>query len=296
MNFKKMTKICVLILGTILPLLLIGPDVHSSDIKIQKNNEEKSKSNTKSLTTIVIDPGHGGKIPGAKGRIAAEKDIVLQVSKKLQIAIEKQLPGVKAILTRSTDVDVPFHERTNIANKNHADLFISIHCNSADVDIRVKGKNGRYVSSVKRNPGVSGTETFVCGYSRLQRGESDVAMRENADILLEENYKENYNGFDPNDPSTYIIFSLMKRTFREKSIRFATYIQNQYSKNNRPNRGVQELSLAVLASAGMPAVLTEIGFISNPEEEKFMLSSTGQQEIVQNLIDAIKHFKNNSTL
>src|SRR5690606_31024061 len=124
-------------LGVILPLLLIGPDVHSSDIKIQKNNEEKRKSNTKSLTTIVIDPGHGGKIPGAKGRIAAEKDIVLQVSKKLQIAIEKELPGVKAILTRSTDVDVPFHERTNIANKNHADLFISIHCNSADVDIRV---------------------------------------------------------------------------------------------------------------------------------------------------------------
>ncbi|MGH2622789.1 MAG: N-acetylmuramoyl-L-alanine amidase family protein [Sphingobacterium sp.] len=296
MNFKKLTKISVLILGIILPVLFLTPNVLSSDIKTPSDNKQNNLTNTKTLTTIVIDPGHGGKIPGARGRIAAEKDIVLQVSQKLQIAIEKELPGVKAILTRSTDVDVPFHERTNIANKNHADLFISIHCNSADVDIRVKGKNGRYVSSVKRNPGVSGTETFVCGYNRLQRGESDVAMRENADILLEENYQEKYNGFDPKDPSTYIIFSLMKRTFREKSIRFATYIQNQYSKNNRTNRGVQELSLAVLASAGMPAVLTEIGFISNPDEEKFMLSSDGQQEIVQNLIDAIKHYKNSTGL
>ena len=121
-----------------------------------------------------------------------------------------------------------------------------------------------------------------------------MAVRENADILFEENYQENYGGFDPNDPSTYIIFSLMKRTYRDKSIRFATHIQNEYVKKGRPNRGVQELSLAVLASAAMPAVLTEIGFISNPDEEKFMVSEAGQNEIVGNLVDAIKQYKSNS--
>ncbi|VTQ04068.1 N-acetylmuramoyl-L-alanine amidase family protein [Sphingobacterium daejeonense] len=129
-----------------------------------------------------------------------------------------------------------------------------------------------------------------------KKGESEVAVRENADILFEENYQENYGGFDPNDPSTYIIFSLMKRTYRDKSIRFATYIQNEYVKKGRSNRGVQELSLAVLASAAMPAVLTEIGFISNPDEEKFMLSENGQAEIVGNLVDAIKHYKTSTGL
>jgi N-acetylmuramoyl-L-alanine amidase len=245
---------------------------------------------------VVIDPGHGGRIPGAYGSISAEKDIVLQVSKKLKEAIEKEMPGVKAMLTRDTDIDVPFHERTALANKNHADLFISIHCNSANSEKRVRGKNGKYVTQTIRRPQVSGTETFVCGFNRLQKGESEVAVRENADILFEENYQENYGGFDPNDPSTYIIFSLMKRTYRDKSIRFATYIQNEYVKKGRSNRGVQELSLAVLASAAMPAVLTEIGFISNPDEEKFMLSENGQAEIVGNLVDAIKHYKTSTGL
>ena len=210
---------------------------------------------------------------------------------KLKIALEKELPGVKALLTRDTDVDVPFHERSNIANRNHADLFISIHCNSADSDQRIRGKNGRYTTRVVRRPDVSGTETFVCGYNRLQRGESDVAMRENADILMEDNYQENYGGFDPKDPSSYIVFSLMKRTYREKSIKFASYIQQEYVNKGRGNRGVQELSLAVLAFASMPAVLTEIGFISNPDEEKYMVSDAGQEEIVNNLVDAIKRYK-----
>lgn len=291
----KLTHASIMILAAI---LLCIPDARSAneteDERISVKNSDKS--NNKRMRLIVIDPGHGGKIPGARGRIAAEKDIVLQVSKKLKVAIEKEMPGVTALLTRDTDIDVPFHERTTLANKNHADLFISIHCNSADAERRVRGKNGKYTTRIIRRPKVSGTETFVCGFNRLQRGESDVAVRENADILLEENYRENYGGFDPKDPSTYIIFSLMKRTYRDKSIRFATYIQNEYSKNERPNRGVQELSLAVLAPAAMPAVLTEIGFISNPEEEKFMLSAPGQKEIVENLVNAIKHYRTSSAL
>lgn len=298
MKFNASAKI-ILSIGILLTsVFLFTPFVGSADNTSAKINfiNNSGVPNTKAMKLIVIDPGHGGKIPGARGRIAAEKDVVLQISKKLKIAIEKEMPGVTALLTRETDVDVPFHERTALANKNHADLFISIHCNSADAERRVRGKNGKYSTQLIRRPRVSGTETFVCGFNRLQRGESDVAVRENADILLEDNYKENYGGFDPNDPSTYIIFSLMKRTYRDKSIRLASYIQSEYGKNGRPNRGVQELSLAVLASAAMPAVLTEIGFISNPDEEKFMLSSEGQQEIVTNLVDAIKHYRNSSGL
>lgn len=294
MNFNKSTKISITFAAVLLPLIFLSGIVHSTEKNNPENNPPQTSQSNKTFKLVVIDPGHGGNLPGARGRTTVEKDITLQVGKRLKEAIEKEMPGVKAMLTRETDVDVPFHERTALANKNHADLFISIHCNSADVDRRVKGKNGRYTTRTIRNPGVSGTETFVCGFNRLQRGESEVAVRENADILFEENYQENYGGFDPNDPSTYIIFSLMKRTYRDKSIRFATHIQNEYVKKGRPNRGVQELSLAVLASAAMPAVLTEIGFISNPDEEQFMASEAGQNEIVGNLVDAIKQYKSNS--
>ncbi len=287
MNLKKSTKLILSIIGIAAPAFLIA-NFSGYD---KSTTATKEVASNKSFKMVVIDPGHGGSLPGAQGRITAEKDIVLQVSKKLKVALEKELPGVKAILTRDTDVDVPFHERSNIANRNHADLFISIHCNSADSDQRIRGKNGRYTTRVVRRPDVSGTETFVCGYNRLQRGESDVAMRENADILMEDNYQENYGGFDPKDPSSYIVFSLMKRTYREKSIKFASYIQQEYVNKGRGNRGVQELSLAVLAFASMPAVLTEIGFISNPDEEKYMVSDAGQEEIVNNLVDAIKRYK-----
>lgn len=287
MNLRKSTKVVLAILGIAAPSFLIGNYSGYSKSDIAPTVE----TNNKSFKLVVIDPGHGGKLPGAYGKVSAEKDIVLQVSKKLKDSIEKNIPGVKVILTRETDVDVPFHERSNIANRNHADLFISIHCNSANSDQRVKGKNGRYTTRTIYRPSANGTETFVCGYNRLQRGESDVATRENADILMEDNYQEKYNGFDPNDPSSYIIFSLLKRTYREKSIKFATYLQDEYVAKGRVNRGVQELSLAVLAGASMPAVLTEIGFISNPDEENFMLSEYGQGQIVTNLVDAIKRYK-----
>lgn len=294
MNLNRRTKLALIFLGITLPVLSIGLFVGEINGKNLSTNQIKESNSNKAMKLIVIDPGHGGNLPGAEGRISAEKDITLQVSLKLKEAIEKELPGVKAILTREKDVDVPFRERSEIANRNHADLFLSIHCNSADSDQRVKGKNGRYTTRIIRRPSVSGTETFVCGYNRLQRGESTVAMRENADILMEENYKENYGGFDPNNPSTYIIFSLLKRTYRDKSIRFASYIQDEYVRLGRENRGVQELSLAVLAFASMPAALTEIGFISNPDEENYMLSQKGQTEIVGNIVDAVKRYKTSS--
>lgn len=229
----------------------------------------------KKVFTIVIDPGHGGGKPGAIGRRSKEKDLVLDISKKLKVALENGLENVNVILTRTTDVDVDFWKRTDIANKNHADIFISIHANSA------------------KNSSARGTETLVLGFHRIN--EQDAAIRENADMLLEENYEENYKelgDFDPQDPSTYIVFKLLKRQFRAQSIKLASLMQTEYAKSNRINRGVKEQGLAVLAKAGMPAVLTEIGFINNREEENFMLSDAGQREIVDNLFQAIKTYKN----
>lgn len=230
------------------------------------------------IRTIVIDPGHGGHDGTTKGKFSREKDIVLEVALKLGRAIEKEMKDVKVIYTRKTDVFVKLYERTAIANDNKADLFISLHTNSMPIS-----KKGY------QNTAARGTETFVSGFHRL--GQQDVAVRENASLLLEENYQENYQGFDPNDPESYIIFSLMKNQFRDQSIRFASFLQEEFSKSGRVDRGVKELGLAVLATAGMPAILTELGFISNVEEEKYMNSTAGQDEIVSNLVNAIKKYK-----
>lgn len=254
----------------------------------QNTNANSSLSKVK---LICLDAGHGGHDFGAVGRKANEKDIALEVVLKLGKKIESDLPDVKVIYTRTTDVYPKLYERPALANKYKADLFISVHCNSADRDVRVRGRNGRYVNSVKRNPQVRGTETLVCGFNRMN--EQDVAIRENASILSEENYQDNYNGFDPKDPSSYIVFKLMKRQFRDQSIRLASYMQTQYLTADRGNRGVKEQGLAVLATAAMPAVLTEIGFISSPEEEEYMMSSEGQKQIVENLFQAVKMYKYN---
>jgi len=233
------------------------------------------------IRTIVIDPGHGGEDGATRGAIAKEKELALQVALRLGKAIEENLPDVKVIYTRTTDVFVPLYERIGIANQNKADLFISIHCNDMP-------KNYRGRSSTK------GVETFVSGFHRLDEQNSaikDVATRENESILLEKDYKDNYEGYDPKDPESMIIFSLMKNTFREQSIRLASLVQDEYIKTGRIDRGVKEKGLAVLARAGMPAILTEIGFVCNKEEEEYMVSEYGQNEIVSCLLKAIQAYK-----
>ncbi|WP_156307142.1 N-acetylmuramoyl-L-alanine amidase family protein [Sphingobacterium endophyticum] len=251
---------------------------------------QDNQGSPRKLKTIVLDPGHGGHDSGAVGRQSKEKDIALQVALKLGKKIEREFPGIKVIYTRTTDVYPKLYERPALANKHHADLFISIHCNSGGASSRrVKNSRGKYVTQRVLNTSAKGTETLVLGFSRT--GDQDVAIRENASILMEDNYKENYGGFDPKDPSTYIVFSLMKRKFREQSIRLASYMQDQFQNSSRTDRGVKEQSLAVLATAGMPAVLTEIGFISNPDEERFMMSSAGQESIVTDLFNAINTYR-----
>lgn len=279
LNVKRLT----VFVATIFTLTLTTSSITSPP------SDQDPKNVRHPVRTIVLDAGHGGKDNGAVGRKSSEKDIALEVALKLGKKIEDEMPGVTVIYTRKTDVFIPLYERPAVANKHKADLFISIHCNSADGTRRVKNSRGRWVNSTVRRPNVTGTETFVCGFNRL--GSQDVAIRENASILLEDNYEENYGGFDPKDPSSMIVFQLMKNQYRRESIKLASHMQDEFVKSGRPNRGVQELSLAVLSTAGMPAVLTELGFISSPNEEDYMLSGAGQKEMVQNLFDAIKTYK-----
>lgn len=240
------------------------------------STSNNSKTGAYRIKTIVIDAGHGGKDGATRGLIAREKDVALQVALRLGKTIESSLPDVKVVYTRTEDVFIPLYERIGLANKVKADLFISIHCNSMP-------------STMRNRTSTKGVETFVAGFGRLD--EQDVAIRENASILLEKDYKDNYEGYDPNDPESMIIFSLMKNAYRDQSIRLATAIQDEYIQTGRVDRGIKEKGLAVLQRAGMPAVLTEIGFISNPQEEEYMTSEYGQNEIVSCLLKAIQAYK-----
>ncbi|MBC8052720.1 MAG: N-acetylmuramoyl-L-alanine amidase [Sphingobacteriaceae bacterium] len=235
-----------------------------------------SATPTYRIKTIVIDAGHGGKAVGALGKYSSEKKVTLQVALRLGKAITKSFPDIKVLYTRTSDVFVENASRTNLANKNKADLFISIHCNSMP-------------ASKANRTSIKGVESFVAGFGRID--EQDVAIRENADILLEKDYKTKYGGYDPKDPESMIIFSLMKNQFRDQSIKLATLIQNEYISSGRLDRGVKEQNILILQRAGMPAILTEIGFISNPEEERYINSEAGQDEITQNIVAALHNYK-----
>ena len=233
------------------------------------------KKETYHVRTVVIDPGHGGAKPGASGSRSQEKDITLAVAKKFGKLIHDNYPDVKVIYTRTSDVDISLGERARIANRNKADLFISIHANSHPTSTP------------------TGVETFVMGLSK-SASNLEVAKKENADILLEADYKTNkdYAGFDPNSDESYIIFTLAQNAYLEKSLNFAQAIQTQYKNNLKTiNRGVKQAELFVLYKTAMPAVLTEIGFISNPTEEAYMLSKEGQANIAMCLFNAFMNYK-----
>ncbi len=225
------------------------------------------------IKTIVVDAGHGGVKPGAKGAYSWEKDVALKVALKLGAKLQEELPQIKVIQTRKTDVDVDWYRRAEIANDAKADLFISIHCNSMP-----KGNNY-----------TKGTETFVGAYRRIN--EMDAGLKENEDIIKDKNFKK-HGTYDPTDPEEIILLSLYKSLYRSKSLALASYIQKNYTEvNKRVNRGVKEQGLLILQRAAMPSVLTEIGFISNPEEERYINSEEGQEEIVTAIVNAIKQYK-----
>lgn len=223
--------------------------------------------------TIVIDPGHGGKDPGAIGYSVKEKTINLAVALAFGEMIEKKHPDTRVVYTRKTDRFIELDERANIANRNKADLFVSIHTNA-----------------VKRGSSVKGTETFTLGLARTDEN-LEVAMRENSAILLEDNYLQRYEGFDPTSTESYIIFEFMQNKHMEQSIGFASSIQKEFVKEKRGNRGVKQGGLLVLRKTSMPAVLVELGFISNRDEERFMASASGQRVLARALYNAFDKFK-----
>jgi N-acetylmuramoyl-L-alanine amidase len=227
------------------------------------------------LRKVVIDAGHGGKDPGAIGKLGFEKDIVLSVALKLGKYIEQSYPDVEVLYTRKEDVFVGVAERSKFANEKGADLFISIHCNA--------------------NPNKSpyGAETYVMGLHKSNEN-LDVAMRENAVITYEEDYSTKYEGYDPNSAESFIIFSLMQHSFLEHSLNFASSIQTEFKeKALRKDRGVKQAGFLVLWRTTMPSVLVELGFISHPKEEEFLLSDQGQDYLASALYRAFKDHKTN---
>jgi N-acetylmuramoyl-L-alanine amidase len=225
------------------------------------------------LKKIVIDAGHGGKDSGAIGKYAKEKDVVLAVALKLGNYIEKYLPDVEVIYTRKTDVFVPLSERAKIANKADANLFISIHAN--------------YIS----NPRISGTETFALGLHRTDDN-LEVAKKENAVIVLEEDYTTTYENFDPNLAESYIIFELYQNIYLDQSLEMAKLVQEQFKQRvGRRDRGVKQAGFLVLREIAMPGILVELGFISHSNEEKYMSSNDGQALLASGIFRAFRDYK-----
>lgn len=223
---------------------------------------------------VVLDAGHGGKDPGTMRGSIKEKDIVLDVVLKIGKILE-QNKDITVVYTRKTDVFIELRERANIANKAKANLFISVHCNG------VKSTTAR------------GTETFVMGMSRTDTN-LDIAKKENGVIFLEEDYNEKYKGFDPNNPETLLGLKILQEEFLEQSIELASEIENNFiSKNNRFSRGVKQQPIWVLDATVMPGVLIELGFVSHPEEGKYISSEDGKEEMSKSISSAIIMYKNN---
>jgi N-acetylmuramoyl-L-alanine amidase len=226
------------------------------------------------VDVVVIDAGHGGHDNGTHGRILKEKDLALNIALKVGSYIEKNIPDVKVIYTRKDDRYLALDERADIANKNKADLFICIHANA------------------NHSTKAFGTETFVMGLHK-DEGNLAIAQRENSVILMDENYEERYEGFNPNSPESYILFTLIQSAYQESSLKFAQKVENQFKDRvGRLSRGVKQAGFVVLWRTTMPSVLIETGFLSNSTEEKFLANEEGQNLIASGIYRAFKEYKN----
>lgn len=227
-----------------------------------------------SVKRVVIDAGHGGHDSGTLGLSSKEKDVALKIALELGRIMNEYLPDVEIIYTRKTDKFLDLKERARIANRENADLFISVHCNAA------------------ANRSVFGTETFVMGLSKVA-GNFEVAKRENAVILLEDNYEEKYEGFDPSKEESYILFNMYQKAFLRNSLSLAANIENQFSTRvGRKSRGVKQGPFWVLWDTSMPSVLIETGFLSNQSEENYLNSESGRLYIASGIFRAIRDYKN----
>jgi N-acetylmuramoyl-L-alanine amidase len=227
---------------------------------------QKIDSQTK---TIVIDAGHGGKDPGTIVGLAKEKNIVLDIALKLGKLIKQSQKNIKVVYTRDGDYFIPLMDRPQIANKVNADLFISIHAN--------------YCSS----PSINGTETYVLGLHRTEDN-LNVAKKENSVILLEDDYTKRYEGFNPNLSESYIMFELMRDTYLDQSLRFASILQSNFKiQAQREDREVRQAGFLVLRETSMPSVLIETGYLSNKKENSYLLTDAGRSEIAQSIYKSL---------
>ena len=232
-----------------------------------------NSTRTNRVKTIVVDAGHGGHDPGTRGKYSREKEIALKIALELGNTIEQHLKDVKVIYTRDSDKFIDLDKRAEIANKNDADLFISIHCNAFS------------------RKDVYGTETYVLGTHKT-KDNLEVAKRENSVILLEEDYQDKYEGFDPKSPESHILFELFQNAHLENSLELAASIENQFkTRAGRRSRGVKQAGFWVLWRTSMPAVLVETGYLSNPSEEKDLNDQVQQSYIASAIFRAIRDYK-----
>ncbi|MCX7697803.1 MAG: N-acetylmuramoyl-L-alanine amidase [Bacteroidales bacterium] len=222
---------------------------------------------------VVLDPGHGGKDPGATGKLLQEKQIVLDVALRLEKYL-LTMPDVKVILTRKKDIFLPLHERASIANKNQADLFVSIHCNAS------------------KKKDVKGFEIFVMGMDKSDEN-LEVAMKENSVVTMEENYQSVYKGIDPNSAEAYIIFSNLQSIYLQKSLQAATIIKKHFEQlTHFDNRGIKQAPFFVLWKTTMPSVLIELEFISNAEQEKLLAKDSVKEKLAYAIYKALVEYRN----
>ena len=225
--------------------------------------------------TLVIDAGHGGHDAGALGAISKEKNINLAVALRFGKYVEQNMPDVRVVYTRKTDVFIPLHERANIANRANADLFISVHTNALPA-----GKMAR------------GFETYTLGMHRA-KDNLDVAMRENSVISMEKGYQQTYQGFDPKSSESYIIFEFIQGKNMERSVELARMIQRSVCDGaNRPDKGVHQAGFLVLRETSMPSCLIELGFITTPDEENLLNNDGRVDDIAKGIYEAFAKYKN----
>lgn len=264
----KLLKSLPLLAAWIWLMPLAPPRLFSSEIPALPARPSRD-----GLRTVVIDAGHGGHDPGAIGKGGTrEKNVVLAIALQLARNIKATHPEMRVILTRKTDVFVELHERSAIANRNKADLFISIHANAL------------------RRRDYYGTETYTMGLHKSEQN-LEVAKRENAVILQEKDYEKTYKGFDPNSPLAHIMLANFQTAFLASSLNFAAKVEKQFTNADRVSRGVKQAGFIVLWDTSMPSVLVETGYLSNASEEKFLRSDEGQETLAKAIFKAFEQYK-----
>ncbi|MDB5030781.1 N-acetylmuramoyl-L-alanine amidase [Mucilaginibacter sp.] len=241
------------------------------------NPPDSSKKSTFRFKTVVIDAGHGGKDPGTHGLHVTEKTVALAIAKKLRRAMQEQMSSVNVVMTRADDTFIALDRRSEIANANNGNLFISIHCNSSPEGTGYSGHKQK------------GTMMLVYGYHRVK--EQLEAIRENSSILIEKDYQTKYKSYDENDPVNRILLNAYMQKYRKQSIMFGDLLNKEFKTQGRQTIGVKEQGILVLAHSAMPAVMIETGFINNPVDEDYLTSDAGQDEIVQVIMSALKEYK-----